>query len=99
MVSIERCSMSLFATKLLVQPSLAFPRRTICLRPLLPRVEHVAERRLVRLEAAPLERGNGGAAKRRLDDAGRGQRARERVGGDLDPFRVLEQPAAGRDDL
>jgi hypothetical protein len=38
--------MSVFATELLVESLLSFPSRTICLCPLLPRMEHLAERRL-----------------------------------------------------
>ncbi len=48
MVSIDRCSMSLFATKHLVESLLPFPRRTICVCPVLAGTEHVPDRRRVR---------------------------------------------------
>src|SRR5436190_3396891 len=99
MVSIERCSMSVFATKHLVELLLPFPGRTICLCPVPTRLEPAPERRVGGLEAEPLERRDGGAAQRRLRNGRDGHGSCERVGHDLDPAGLGEQGAAGRDEL
>src|SRR3954469_16103392 len=98
MVLIDSCSMSVLATKLLVQTLLSFPSRTICLRPGFLWLELVSERRLGRLVTAPFQSGNGRAAERGLFDGRLGDRPRERVGDDLDPGRVTAEASARRDD-
>src|SRR6266496_130809 len=70
MVSIERCSMSVFAMELLVETLLSFPGRTICLCPLFPRMEHPAARRFARLAAEPVQRRGRGAAVAALERRG-----------------------------
>src|SRR6476646_1828 len=86
MVSIESCSMSEFATKHLIEPLLPFPGRTICLCPVLPGMERVAERRGIRF----VEHRDRRAAERRLLDGGASDRPRERVRDHLHPLVVLE---------
>src|SRR5947208_10979802 len=98
MVLIDSCSMSVLATKLLVQALLSFPSRTICLCPALMRLEHRPEGRLGRLVTGPFQGGNGRAAERRLLDRGLRDRPVEGVGHDLDPRRIVAQAAAGGDD-
>src|SRR2546423_14627172 len=78
MVSIESCSVSVFATELLVETLLSFPRRTICLCPLLPGFEHVSEGRRRRLPPEASEHGDGGAPERRLLDGRRDDGAAQR---------------------
>src|SRR5436305_9499444 len=99
MVSIDSCSMSVFATKLLVETLLRFSRRTICLCPLLPRFEHLADLRLRGLAAVPLDGRNRCAAERRLLDTRDRDRARHRVREDLRPALAFQQSAAARHDL
>src|SRR5437867_3169350 len=91
--------MSLFATKLLVDLPLPFPGRTICLRPLLPRAEHLAERRVGRLITEPLEGRDRRAPQRRLLDLRGGDGPGEGIGDQLGPLPVGEEAAAGADDL
>src|SRR5437879_12560532 len=98
MVSIERCSMSVFATKLLIETLLSFPGRTICVYPRLPRVEHLSKGRLGSLAAEPLECRNGRAAERRLRHPRGGHRPREPLGHPLDPSGTGERPTAGPPD-
>src|SRR5262245_66625090 len=98
MVSIESCSMSLVATKHLVEPPMSLSGRTIFVCPVLPRHERVSEWPGNRRVSKSFQDGNGRPAQRRLVDAGHVDRLRERVGQELDPFRVAEQRTTGRDD-
>src|SRR6185437_14379351 len=82
MVSIESCSMSVFATELLVETLLSFSGRTICLCPLLPWPEHLAEGCRGYLVTTSFQGGNRGAAQRCLSHARERDRARQRVGKD-----------------
>src|SRR5256885_3213165 len=95
MVSIESCSMSL-AIEHLVELLLPFPRRTICVCPLLPRTEHLAERRDGRLVAEPLEGRDGRSPQRALLDSRGGDRPGERVGQQLAPVTVAQEGQIGR---
>src|SRR5581483_3339772 len=99
MVSIESCSISVFATELLVETLLSFSRRTICLCPLRSWFEHVAEGRRSRLAARPLERGDRRAAQGGLGDARERDGAGEGVRHDLHPVAVLLEGSARGDDL
>src|SRR5258706_15965694 len=98
MVLIDSCSMSVLATKLLVQPQLSFLSRTICLCPAFVRLEHLSKGRLRRLVTGSFQRGNGRATERRLLDRRFGDRPVEGVGHDLDPRRVVAKASPGGDD-
>src|SRR5262249_3940147 len=92
------CSMSVFATVLLVETLLSFACRTICLCPLLTGAEHVAERRRRSFVTSPFQGGDGGAPQRRLLHGRESHGARQRVGDDLHPRgRVVQRPAGGDD--
>src|SRR5665213_3810400 len=100
MVSIERCSMSVFlVTKLLVETLLPFSGRTICLCPRLPRMEHVSEGGRDGLVTQPFPDRNRRSTQRCLVDRRRRHRPGERVGHQLDPLGIGEERAAGGDDL
>src|SRR5437764_3212058 len=99
MVLIESCSMSVFATELLVETLLSFSRRTICLCPLFPWVEHLAQGRIGRLVTTSFQGGNRGASERCLLHARERDRPCEGVGHDLYPALVLQEGGAGGDDL
>src|SRR5712691_5313800 len=98
MVLIDSCSMSVLATKLLVQALLSFPSRTLCLCPAFLHLEHLSEGRLGRLVTGPFQGGNGRTAERRLLDGGLGDRPAEGIGHDLDPGRVVAKASTGGDD-
>src|SRR5947209_18659379 len=97
MVSIERCSMSVFVTKLLVETLLPLPRGTICLGHRLARMEHLSERGLTSVAAEPLERRDRGAPQGGLPDLRRDDGAREPSRLQLRPPEVAVAAAAGRD--
>src|SRR6266545_6536466 len=99
MVSIERCSMSVFAMELLVETLLSFPSRTICLCPLLPRMEHLAERRFAHFAAEAFQRRDRGAAEGCLRHVRDGDRTGEGVGHHLDPPGIGEKRGPGRHHL
>src|SRR5712671_2517924 len=86
MVSIDRCSSSVFFTELLVESLLGLSGQTICLSHRFPRMEHLAERRVGDLGPQPLERGDCRTAERRLLDERGGDGAGERIGHQLNPF-------------
>ena len=81
---------SLRATKLLVETLLPFPRRTICLCPRLPRMEHLAEWRVRR----PRSRAVPGPRRRRR--AATPPRRRETVTGRASASAIDLDPARGR---
>src|SRR4030081_281854 len=99
MVVSESGSMSVLAMKLLVQTLLAFPGRTICVCPVFPRMEHLAERCFGRLVPEAFQGRDRSAAQWGFLSFRCRDGTSEGIGHDLDPGAVGEQAAARRDDF